>query len=68
MKNLFFILAIVMLVAVVATSCKKDGKCYCYTDVQGYKWVDESFTTKQECKKESKRRQDFEMGDYCEWE
>ena len=67
MKRFFLTIAIITLVFIVSSSCKKEGKCYCYTDVQGYKWVVDSLTTKQECKKESKRRQSF-TGDYCKWE
>jgi hypothetical protein len=69
MRKVFSILVCMALVSIVAISCKKEGQCYCYTDVQNLRWVDPSATTKKQCKELSKKRQDSSMSsDICKWE
>jgi len=65
MKKVFFTLAGISLISMVATSCKKEGRCRCYTDVVGVTYIVNSITTKKECKKESAKQFN---GEYCKWE
>jgi hypothetical protein len=65
MKRVFFILTIILFVAIAATSCKKEGQCRCQTDVVGIDYVVPSIETKKECKERNKSNFGFES---CNWE
>jgi len=62
MKKLFIIIAVITLLSIITTSCKKSCNCYNDEDVL-LDWGD-SFTTREECSEASMTY----LGIYCKWE
>jgi uncharacterized alpha/beta hydrolase family protein len=64
MKKVFFILIVIVFVAIAVISCKKEGQCRCQTDVVGIDYIEQSIATKKECKEFDKSHTMV----WCKWE